>query len=325
MATRLYNSLLSFLTNLTTPPDQPLRICTTAMLSLTASLLAALKSLARLRSYFSFFYSRLLATRSLSRSARPQKTLEDLHAEISELFGFGIGKVRLKALSEGLRKQYKHALKGNPHCMLPSFNDVLPSGAEKGTYLALDVGGSTFRVAVLELLGDGKEDFRVVRTWKIDDAIKALEGEGFFDWVAARIGDTLDEAGKFGNESFGAGGESPVLQMGLAWSFPIEHTSLRGGRIHGMGKGFRAAEALLGRDLNDVLQQACERRVSRFNFPEASFPQSKKSSTTPYVAILWIEVANTPSISKSTSSPLSTTAPQPSSPPPITTPPRGTA
>lgn len=101
--------------------------------------------------------------------------------------------------------------------MLPSFNHSLPRGDETGTFLALDVGGSTFRTALVELAGrDSETAMRIVRqrAWKIGKAIKALRGEQFFDWMAEMMEEML----------CGVGGDrqTEVLQMGLAWSFPIE-------------------------------------------------------------------------------------------------------
>lgn len=138
---------------------------------------------------------------------------------------------------------------------------MLPSGAETGRYVALDVGGSTFRVAVLELFGRGNEGeesvMRGSRTFRIDDVVKQRVGVAFFEWLAERIEETLREVlGETKEDE-----ERPKMDMGLSWSFPIEHTSLRSGKIQGMGKGFRAMEGLLGADLADVLQGACDRRV----------------------------------------------------------------
>lgn len=145
--------------------------------------------------------------------------------------------------------------------MLPSYSHVLPSGAETGRYVALDVGGSTFRVAVLELFGRGSEAEESVvrgsRTFPINDVVKQRVGVAFFEWLAERIEETLQAV--LGETKEGE--ERAKMDMGLSWSFPIEHTSLRSGRIHGMGKGFRAMEGLLGADLADVLQGACDRRV----------------------------------------------------------------
>jgi hexokinase len=107
--------------------------------------------------------------------------------------------------------------------MLPSFNHTLPNGKESGRYLALDVGGSTLRVALIDLFGresakmTGDVAMRIVtmRSWKIDEKIKRLEGTLFFDWMAQRMEDMLSES-ECELEHDG------VLEAGLSWSFPVE-------------------------------------------------------------------------------------------------------
>ena len=144
-------------------------------------------------------------------------SLEFLEIVDREMRG-GVNEKNLLKLSDGLKKQLEESLVDNPQCMLPSYNDQLPTGDERGTYLALDVGGSTFRVALVELLGGQKEEANrigTIRSFKINQPVKALKGRLFFDWMASRIEETL--SGKVEGHGSGA-----PLSMGLAWSFPIE-------------------------------------------------------------------------------------------------------
>ncbi|TVY59411.1 Hexokinase-1 [Lachnellula suecica] len=170
-------------------------------------------------------------------------------------------KARLVKLSEGLRKQFGGSLQDSTLNMLPSYNHQLPSGSECGTYLALDVGGSTFRIALIELLGRKSEGAQVEgsrilkkQAYKITSAVRQLKGVEFFDWMAQRIGETLKD------QDEGHDMSSDPLSMGMSWSFPIEQTSLRSGLLLGMGKGFLAAHGLLGKDLGDLIQDSCSRR-----------------------------------------------------------------
>jgi hexokinase len=134
-------------------------------------------------------------------------------------------KARLVALSDGLRAQFGESLLDNPMNMLPSYNHQLPTGDECGTYLALDVGGSTFRIALIELSGrknEGQECQILKRdSYKITSAVKQLKGVLFFDWMAERIGETLA-----GHEE-GHDMASAPLSMGMSWSFPIEYVFCR--------------------------------------------------------------------------------------------------
>lgn len=149
------------------------------------------------------------------------RTLQDFlkDAEIA-LLGPVSGDGLVK-LSSDLRKQFFEGLQKDPQCMLPSYSHQLPTGREHGEYLALDVGGSTLRVALVKLhgrssSGDNDGDIISMQNFKITRDIKNLEGMAFFDWMAARIKETLSSSLKQ------AGTSDKALPVALAWSFPIE-------------------------------------------------------------------------------------------------------
>lgn len=55
----------------------------------------------------------------------------------------------IKAMDYGLANE------GADMAMIPSFVTGVPDGSEKGTYLALDLGGTNLRVCEVKLKGDG--------------------------------------------------------------------------------------------------------------------------------------------------------------------------
>lgn len=189
------------------------------MTTLRQVLVAALKSLLRgkslLQAIFAFWVSPTVLKASPSL-----RSPNDFLKEAEELFLQPIQSDALRQFSMRLKAQFQQGLLTNPACMLPSYNHQLPNRSEHGQYLALDVGGSTLRVALVELRGKdapGNES-RIVRmdSFKIDPSIKALQGTAFFDWMAQRIVDTISsDLGPQNSPSH------PML-MGLAWSFPIE-------------------------------------------------------------------------------------------------------
>ena len=148
---------------------------------------------------------------------------EDFLEDVEKALRKNVRRERLLQLSKGLKVEFEDSLLDNPLCMLPSYNHQLPKGHERGTYLALDVGGSTFRVALIQLLGREAEGSksRILRSRsvKIDSTVKQLKGVAFFDWMASRIEDTLSGQAE-GHEMSDA-----PLSMGMAWSFPIEYAS----------------------------------------------------------------------------------------------------
>ena len=94
-------------------------------------------------------------------------------------------------MSEQLQAEFCTKLQSSNICMLPSFHYALPTGHESGDFVALDVGGSTFRIAIVHL--SGKEsagdvmDIKRMKSFVIDQSIRDLKGKAFLDWMAARI------------------------------------------------------------------------------------------------------------------------------------------
>lgn len=193
--------------------------------------------------------------RSYRQPQGQRRSLEDLAQEIDRLFNAPLCRQNMLAMSAQIRDQLKACLDTNPACMLPSYNTTLPTGAETGTFLALDVGGSNFRVALIELAGRD-QGMRIVNATStaIDESVKALQGRAFFDWMAERI-DTILAAV---DERYGR--EETPLSIGLSWSFPVEQTAINRGKIQNMGKGFRSSEGLLGEELGGLIEAACKKR-----------------------------------------------------------------
>ena len=183
-----------------------------------------------------------------------RRTLDSFADEIETLFTAPLSTRNMLMMSEKIREQFRSSLQSSPMSMLPSYTHMLPSGAEKGTYIALDVGGSTFRVALIELRGNGNMEILRVKSEYIDNNVKLLEGTLFFDWMAEKIASTLSEVG----ENYGR--ESTPLSIGLSWSFPIEQTSVSSGLVIHMGKGFLCSNGTLGQELGDLIVQSCRKR-----------------------------------------------------------------
>lgn len=150
------------------------------------------------------------------------RSMEDLLQEVQNLFEQQLRVKSLLSLSKKLQIELKERLVSSPHCMLPSHNYTLPNGEESGTYLALEVGGSTLRVATVELSGRsmGTECLRVRRMEcsPIDSHVRKLQGLSFFDWIAERIAEML----VMDKEAYEHMLNVEPLHMGIAWSFPIE-------------------------------------------------------------------------------------------------------
>ncbi|KAK9450147.1 uncharacterized protein V1518DRAFT_194372 [Limtongia smithiae] len=157
--------------------------------------------------------------------------------------------------------------------MQPAYVAGMPTGRELGTFLAVDVGGSTLRTAVIRLApregapSDGHAEatagdstskgsgilYRNSET--IDDAIRNLDGHSFFAWIANQMQSAVEAAEQNGwldrdNDGY--------VSAGLTWSFPLRQDMENCWRIAEMGKGFaRMATEMQGWDVRAKLEEAC--------------------------------------------------------------------
>lgn len=187
----------------------------------------------------------------------PARSLQSLADEVDRVFRYPCSIRRMLKMSTAMKTQYRDKLQKSDACMLPSFCHAMPTGQETGTFIALDVGGSTFRVALVELQGRATGPSGMVMhhmtSSKIDEPIRRLRGTQFFDWMAERIQAMLAECPQ-------PRPRDQTIALGLTWSFPLEQTSHRSGRIQNMGKGFQCAKDNLGADLAELLEAACDRQ-----------------------------------------------------------------
>lgn len=188
------------------------------------------------------------------------KSMDDLASEVKALFEAPVQAERLLDMSVRLQEEYREKLKVSEMSMLPSFQHTLPTGDERGDYLALDVGGSTFRMALIRL-ASGDENVngdvlqvRRMRSFVINEDIRRLVGREFFDWMASKISEMLAEYNHMN------GTTDALLKMGMAWSFPVEQTSPRSGKLLTMGKGFTAGQGVEGEDLAELVMDSCRAR-----------------------------------------------------------------
>lgn len=155
-----------------------------------------------------------------------EPTMDILLKEVQRLFEQQLKIESLLTLSKKLQVELKERLQSSSQCMLPSHNYELPTGKEHGTYLALEVGGSTLRVTLVDLSrrNCSRQHLRIRRivTSTIDNNVRDLRGVAFFDWIAEKVGEMLSED----RVACDYMRLKEPLPMGIAWSFPIESVDL---------------------------------------------------------------------------------------------------
>ncbi|KAK7987393.1 hypothetical protein PG989_007708 [Apiospora arundinis] len=150
---------------------------------------------------------------------------------------------------------------------IPSYVRAIPTGREKGVFLAVDLGGTNCRVCSVQLHGDGtyslvQSKYLIPRPLTVNSSYKPL-----FRFIAEKIQDFLQEhpeADVQPNEDSiaAAGGSSPrrredFRKLGFTFSFTYEQHSLAKGSVMFWDKGWDIPEAL-GRDPCEMLQEGLD-------------------------------------------------------------------
>ncbi|XP_072231715.1 hexokinase-2-like [Leuresthes tenuis] len=162
---------------------------------------------------------------------------------------------KLKEVSARLRKDMIRGLGKHTHHraavkMLPTFVRATPDGTEKGDFLALDLGGTNFRVLHVRVM---EEEQRVL---KMDSQICAIPqeimqgpGEQLFDHIATCLSEFLDSQELKGQ----------TLPLGFTFSFPCEQKEIDKSILIRWTKGF-SCSGVEGEDVVKLLKEAIRRR-----------------------------------------------------------------
>lgn len=164
---------------------------------------------------------------------------------------FSVSKNDMKSFIRDFHSEMARGLAGRSSSlkMIPTYVDR-PTGKEKGTFLALDLGGTNFRILMLKL--DGRGGAKVIKAEKfvLDKKVITGPGKAFFDFIASCIGSFLGS---------NTGGH---LDMGFTFSFAVEQTGVASGTLSHWTKGFSAA-GVLGKDVVMLLYEAMLRKGIR--------------------------------------------------------------
>ncbi|CAB1319990.1 unnamed protein product, partial [Coregonus sp. 'balchen'] len=113
--------------------------------------------------------------------------------------------------------------------MLPTFVRSTPDGTEKGDFLALDLGGTNFRVLLVKVSDNGKQKL--------------------FDHIAECLANFLEKLGI----------KNQKLPLGFTFSFPCQQTKLDESILVSWTKGFKS-HGVEGRDVVSLLRKAIKKR-----------------------------------------------------------------
>ncbi|KAK5981466.1 Phosphotransferase [Trichostrongylus colubriformis] len=132
--------------------------------------------------------------------------------------------------------------------MLPSFVRAVPNGKECGDFLALDLGGTNFRVLLIRL--SGREAEMTGKIFRVPESVMRGTGEALFDHIAECMAKFMVEQGV---------STAQRLPLGFTFSFPCKQEGLTCAKLINWTKGFNATD-VEGSDVVTLLREACRRR-----------------------------------------------------------------
>lgn len=156
----------------------------------------------------------------------------------------------IKQTKEGLAQQTDRGLP-----MIPAFVTSVPTGEERGTFLAIDLGGSNFRVCSVTLNGDSTFDI-VQEKDLIPEYIMTSTSAVFASHLVDRIEQFLKSHHE---DALAREGDTPIFKMGYTFSFPVNQTSINRGTLIRWTKGFDIKDAV-GKDVVLMIQDEIDRR-----------------------------------------------------------------
>ncbi|CAN6695015.1 unnamed protein product [Malus baccata var. baccata] len=138
--------------------------------------------------------------------------------------------------------------------MLLTFVDKLPDGSEKGTYYALDLGGTNFRVLRVKLGGTRSSTLEHdVHQQDIPQNLMTGTSEVLFDFIASSVKEFVERETDDSKLSLDR------RELGFMFSFPVKQTSVSSGTLLKWTKGF-AIEDMIGKEVAGCLEKAMTKK-----------------------------------------------------------------
>ncbi|KAJ3564058.1 hypothetical protein NPX13_g7977 [Xylaria arbuscula] len=164
----------------------------------------------------------------------------------------------LRQMNEGLQKD------GTSLSQIPTYVTGVPNGTEKGLYMAVDLGGTNFRVCSVHLNGDSTFDLTYNKVAIPKELMLAKTSKELFGFLAKQIELFLKEhheehfeAHQRRRKSAKPGEEyetEDAFQLGFTFSFPVQQLGINKGNLIRWTKGFDIHDAV-GKDVCALLQE----------------------------------------------------------------------
>ncbi|CAN6883351.1 unnamed protein product [Brassica oleracea var. botrytis] len=197
----------------------------------------------------------VMVRRRVKRRRKWRKVV-GLLKELEESFETPLGRLRQMVDAIAVEMQAGLVSEGGSKLkMLLTFVDDLPNGSERGTYYALHLGGSYFRIIRVHLGGQRSSlEVQDIERHSIPTSLLNSTSEVLFDFLASSLQRFIE---KEGHESISS--QDVKRELAFTFSFPVKQTSLSSGVLIKWTKGFAISE-MAGEDIAECLQGAVDRR-----------------------------------------------------------------
>lgn len=163
----------------------------------------------------------------------------------------------LRQMNEGLEQD------GTSMSQIPTYVTGVPNGTEKGLYLAVDLGGTNFRVCSIHLNGDTTFNLTYNKVAIPKELMTAKKAEDLFGFLAKQVEnflrahheDYFDTRIRRRNTVSTPEGykDEHTFRLGFTFSFPVQQSGINKGTLIRWTKGFDIPDAV-GKDVCALLQ-----------------------------------------------------------------------
>ncbi|KAL9128142.1 MAG: hypothetical protein Q9217_003116 [Psora testacea] len=167
-------------------------------------------------------------------------------------------KAFISQMDEGLQRT------GTSLSQIPTYVTAVPNGTEKGLYLAVDLGGTNFRVCSIQLHGNSTFSLTQSKVAIPHELMTAKSSKELFSFLAKQIEEFLRthhndhfEAHTQRRETMSSQEgleDKERFQLGFTFSFPVNQIGINRGTLARWTKGFDIDDAI-GQDVCQLLQK----------------------------------------------------------------------
>ncbi|RMY00838.1 hypothetical protein D0866_15875, partial [Hortaea werneckii] len=196
-------------------------------------------------------HSMALAAAAERVAAEFEYTKQDVQKGVKEF---------MRQMDEGLNVQ------GATLSQIPTYVTAVPNGTEKGLYMAVDLGGTNFRVCSIQLHGNSTFSLTQSKVKIPNELMTAKTSHQLFSFLAKQIetflkthhGEHYQSHIERRRQSSMLGGtkftEEEIFSLGFTFSFPVQQYGINKGTLIRWTKGFDIPDAV-GKDVCALLQK----------------------------------------------------------------------